>query len=94
MRKNKVKSLRDTLKCNQPVKQESGGKKFVVKACTDGKEAIVRFGDASMGHYREGGSSGRGHGDAQRRENFKSRHNCSEKKDKTKPGYWSCNWSW
>lgn len=91
---NQVKSLRDKLKCNQPIKQESGGKKFVVKACTDSGENIVRFGDASMGHYREGGSKGKGHGDSGRRENFKARHNCSEKTDKTKPGYWSCNWSW
>lgn len=23
--------------------------------------------------------------------NFRKRHNCKDKKDKTKPGYWSCN---
>lgn len=80
------------LLCNRPVRQESGGKKFVVKACSGGGERIVRFGDASMGHYRDG--SGGGHGDEGRRENFKARHNCSEKKDKMTPGYWSCNWSW
>jgi hypothetical protein len=91
---NKISELRDRLKCNSPVKQESGGKKFVVKACTDGQEKIVRFGDASMGHYKEGGGKGEGHGDEGRRANFKSRHNCSEKKDKTKPGYWSCTYSW
>jgi hypothetical protein len=47
-----------------------------------------------MGHFKEGGSKGQGHGDAGRQANFKARHNCSEKKDKLKPGYWSCNWSW
>lgn len=83
------------LKCNSPVKQTSGsGKKFVVRACAGGKERIVRFGDASMGHYKEGGGKGKGHGDEGRRANFKSRHNCAEKKDKLKPGYWSCHWSW
>ena len=82
------------LKCNQPVKSESGGKKFVVKACQGEQERIVRFGDASMGHYREGGSKGEGRGDASRRANFKARHNCAEKKDKLTPGYWSCHWSW
>jgi hypothetical protein len=82
------------LKCNQPVKSASGGKKFVVKACKQGDEKIVRFGDASMGHYKEGGSTGKGHDDAGRRANFKSRHNCDEKRDKFKAGYWSCNWSW
>jgi len=84
--------IRDLI-CNKPKRQESGGKKFVVKACANGKERIVRFGDASMQHYKEG-SSDRGHGDKGRRENFKARHNCSEKKDKLTPGYWSCNWSW
>lgn len=82
------------LKCNSPRKNESGGKKFVVKACAGGQERIVRFGDASMGHYKEGGSTGKGHGSEGRRSNFKSRHNCAEKKDKLKAGYWSCNWSW
>lgn len=94
-KKNNVKALRDRLACNQPVKQTSGGgKKFVVKACTDSGEKIVRFGDASMGHYKEGGSSGQGHGDEGRRDNFKARHNCSDKTDKNTPGYWSCHWSW
>jgi hypothetical protein len=57
------------------------------------QERLVRFGDSSMGHYKEG-SSDRGHGDEGRRANFKARHNCDEKTDKLKPGYWSCNWSW
>ena len=47
-----------------------------------------------MQHYKEGSKGKGGHGDSKRRANFKSRHNCDEKKDKTKPGYWSCNWSW
>ena len=25
-----------------------------------------------------------------RRKSFGDRHNCADKKDKTKPGYWSC----
>jgi hypothetical protein len=28
--------------------------------------------------------------DSEARTNFAKRHNCAEKKDKTKPGYWSC----
>ena len=82
------------LKCNKPVKSESGGKKFVVRACQGEQERIVRFGDAAMAHYKEGASKCSGHGDAGRRANFKARHNCAEKKDKLKPGYWSCHWSW
>lgn len=83
-----------SLACNRPKKDTSGGKKFVVKACSGGDERIVRFGDASMGHYKEGGAKGAGHGDEGRRANFKSRHNCSEKTDKLSAGYWSCNYSW
>jgi len=83
-----------SLKCNSPKKQTSGGKKFVVKACKDGEEKTVRFGDASMGHFKEGQSKGAGHGDSGRRSNFKARHNCSEKTDKFSAGYWSCNYSW
>lgn len=82
------------LACNSPKRDSQGGKKFVVRACKGGEERLVRFGDSSMGHYKEGGSKGSGHGDSGRRANFKSRHNCSEKKDKFTPGYWSCNWSW
>ena len=85
--------IRD-LKCNSPKRDTQGGKKFVVKACSQGTERLVRFGDASMGHHSEGAKQGKGHGDEGRRANFKARHNCSEKKDKLKPGYWSCNWSW
>lgn len=78
---------------NRPIRDTQGGKKFVVRAKVGDEERIVRFGDASMGHYKEG-SSDRGHGDEGRRANFKARHNCDEKTDKLKPGYWSCNWSW
>lgn len=83
-----------SLTCNSPRKDVQGTKKFVVKACSGGKERIVRFGDASMGHYKEGGSEGDGHGDEGRRANFKARHDCGAKKDKLSAGYWSCNWSW
>lgn len=82
------------LKCNSPKKQKSGGKKFVVRACKGGEEKTVRFGDASMGHYKEGSSKGKGHGDEGRRQNFRARHNCDEKTDKFQAGYWSCRHSW
>lgn len=82
------------LAVNRPVEQHSGGKKFVVRAKSGNQEKIVRFGDSSMGHYKEGGSKADGHGDEGRRANFKARHNCSEKTNKLTPGWWSCNWSW
>lgn len=36
------------MKCNSPRREVKGGKKFVVKACQNGQERIVRFGDANM----------------------------------------------
>lgn len=36
------------LPCNSPRRDVQGGKKFVVKACANGKERVVRFGDANM----------------------------------------------
>jgi len=36
------------LPCNSPRRDNNGIKKSVVKACQDGKERIVRFGDANM----------------------------------------------
>jgi len=36
------------LTCNKPKRDKQGGKEMVVKACADGKEKIVRFGDANM----------------------------------------------
>jgi hypothetical protein len=79
---------------NKPIKTPGERKKFAVLVKDDGEDEIVRFGDPSMQHYREGPGSERGHGDAQRREDFKRRHNCAEKDDPTTPGYWSCRWSW
>lgn len=37
-----------SLPCNSPRRDVQGGKKFVVKACQNGVERVVRFGDANM----------------------------------------------
>tara|TARA_X000000950_G_scaffold287933_1_gene402441 strand:- start:6959 stop:7231 length:273 start_codon:yes stop_codon:yes gene_type:complete len=42
------RASKKSMPCNKPKRQTSGGKKFVVKACQDGKEKIIRFGDANM----------------------------------------------
>lgn len=36
------------MKCNKPRREKKGQKKFVVKACQDGQEKLIRFGDANM----------------------------------------------
>ena len=80
---------------NQPKRTPGDSKKFAVAVRGPGGDPrIVRFGDPSMQNYRNGPQGQGGHGDDGRRANFKSRHNCDEKTDKTKPGWWSCNWSW
>lgn len=49
MAKKKTKTTsKKSMPCNKPKRQVKGGKKFVVKACQNGKEKIIRFGDANM----------------------------------------------
>ena len=72
---------KENLPCNSPRRDVQGGKKSVVKACKNGKEKLIRFGDANMRikkHIKG------------RRKNFRARHNCDQKKDKFTAGYWSC----
>jgi hypothetical protein len=70
------------MKCKVPKRQISGGKKSVVKACKDGKEKIVRFGDANMKIKKS---------DPKRRKSFRARHGCDKGTlDKLKAKYWSC----
>ena len=57
-------------------------KKFGVYVKNDkGNVVKVTFGDPNLSIKRD-------HED--RLKNFRARHNCDEKKDKTTPGYWSC----
>lgn len=76
-----VKDLKDRMPCNKPVRDVQGGKKFKVKACDDGEEKIIRFGDANMEIKKD---------NPERRKSFRARHKCDEKTDKMTAGYWSC----
>jgi hypothetical protein len=67
---------------NKPFRTKGGKKKFAVYVQNSaGRVVIVRFGDPNMEIKRD---------DPKRRKAFRDRHNCSEKKDRTTPGYWSC----
>ncbi len=69
---------------NKP-KRSSGPKKYQVYVKNDkGNVVKVNFGDA------KGGLTAKIN-DPEARKAFADRHNCSDKKDKTKPGYWACN---
>jgi hypothetical protein len=82
------------LKCNQPVKTPNDRKKYKVRACQDGEEKLVRFGEPGYQHYRDSPGSKKGHQDEKRRANFKARHQCDTAKDKMTPRYWACNYNW
>lgn len=70
---------------NKPTKGDSKKFKVYVKDPSSGNVKKVNFGDPNMEIKRD---------DPERRKSFRARHNCSDKKDKTKAGYWSCKmWS-
>ena len=48
---------------------------------------IVNFGFRGMKDFLQ-------HKDPKRRKNFKSRHNCKDKKNKLTAGWWACNFNW
>lgn len=74
-----------TVKATRRRPSSRDDKKYERTILVDGKERIVHYGDPDMPMRRD---------EPDRRENFLARHNCDEKKDPTKPGWWSCyDWS-
>ena len=67
--------------CNKPKRTSGGSKKFVVKACQDGKEKVIRFGDPDMKIRKSNPKA---------RKSFRARHKCETAKDKMTARYWSC----
>ena len=69
---------------NNPTRGDT--KKYKVYVKNDKGNVIkVEFGDPNMSIKRD---------DPEARKNFRARHNCDQKKDKTTAGYWSCKfWS-
>lgn len=68
--------------CNKPRSTPNHPtKKSVVKACEDGKEKVVRFGDQHMSIKKNIPA---------RKKSFRARHKCDQKKSKLSAGYWSC----
>jgi len=67
---------------NKP--KRGGKKKFYVYVKNEkGNVVKVQFGDATGLQAKID--------DPEARKSFAARHNCAAKKDKTSPGYWSCN---
>lgn len=79
--------------CNKP-KRTPGHptKSHVVKACWDGKEKVIRFGQQGV----SGSPKKEGESDAERkrRESFKARHAKNIAKGKESPAYWADKVKW
>ena len=73
------------VKLGKPMAGDVKKYKVYVRNPKTGKIKKVNFGDKGMEIKRDNPA---------RRKNFRARHNCSQKKDRTKAGYWSCRmWS-
>jgi hypothetical protein len=79
----KKKPNKNNKKLNKPMRDSSGGKayKVYVKDPKTKKIKTVRFGSGGLRAKIN---------DKKARNAFAKRHKCSQKKDKTKAGYWSC----
>jgi hypothetical protein len=73
------------VKLNKPMRTPGGPKKFKVYVKSGDRVKLVRFGDS-----KKSGLSIKNN-NPKRAKSFRARHKCSEKKDRTTPGYWSCN---
>jgi len=68
---------------NKPFRTSGGPKKFSVYVKNDkGNVVKVNFGDPNLKIKNK---------DKKKSKSFRARHKCDQKKDKTTPGYWSCN---
>lgn len=80
--------------CNKPKKTSSHPKKsHVVKACTNGKEKIIRFGEqgASTAGKPKSGESDKMKA---KRKSFKARHGKNIAKGKMSAAYWADKVKW
>jgi len=82
--KRKKKKKKKDPPLNKPTKNTGGGKKWKVYVRSkSGGIKKVTYGDA------KGGLKGNWN-NADARKSFAARHDCANKKDKTKSGYWAC----
>lgn len=87
---------KENLKCNQPQSDPVGdsktGKSHVVKACYNGEEKLIRFGQRGVkGSPRKEGESDEY---KSRREAFRARHASNIAKGKSSAAYWANKVKW
>jgi hypothetical protein len=79
---NEAKHNGKKVKIGKPFRTPGENKKFAVYVKTpSGRVKKVRFGDPNLKVKNNNPA---------RAKSFRARHKCSEKKDKTKAGYWAC----
>ena len=85
---------KDSMPCNEPrATQTHKGKSHVVKACADGKEKVIPFGEkgaSTAGAPKKGESEKM----KKKRKSFKSRHAKNIKKGKMSAAYWADKVKW
>lgn len=81
------------MKCNKPKRTPGHAtKSHVVKACSDGKEKIIRFGQQGvLGSPKKSSESSKY---ANRRKSFKARHASNIKKGPMSAAYWANKVKW
>ena len=93
---SEAKIDKSKMACNKPRAQAVGdsqtGKSHVVKACSGGKEKIIRFGQRGVkGSPKKKGES---EAYANRRKRFKARHAKNIAKGKMSAAYWANKVKW
>ena len=89
-----AKVVKSEMKCNVAKKTPSHPKKsHVVKACENGKEKVIRFGEQGA---KTAGKPKAGESDAMKakRASFKARHGKNIAKGKSSAAYWSNVTKW
>ena len=81
---SKATAAKKRLKVGKPVPSYKPNKKKMVVVMKNGRKKLVHFGAKAYGHNMS----------AAARKSFRARHKCSQKKDKTKAGYWACKELW
>ena len=93
--KSKAKAHLDksAMKCNTPKRTPKHSKKsHVVKACRDGKEKIIRFGQQGV---KGAGKNPKSAKDKKRKKSYYARHNTQDSKpDIFSARYWSHKVKW
>lgn len=85
---------KEAMACNKPKRTPSHPKKsHVVKACANGKEKVIRFGEQGA---KTAGKPKTGESEAmkKKRKSFKARHSKNIAKGKMSAAYWADKTKW